>query len=262
MSAPTLEIELLPILQDNYVYLLFDPDTGISGVVDPGVDEPVRARLTELGRSLDFIFITHHHADHVGGVPSLRAHYGARLIAARKDQARIPGFTGARDVGVVEGDEVVFGGFTVQVLETPGHTRGHLAFWFPRAEALFCGDTLFAMGCGRLFEGTAAEMWASLTKLAALPPATRIFCGHEYTLANARFAVSVDPDNRDLQARLLAVERLRAEGRPTIPSTMELELRTNPFLRVGDPALRARLGMLQANDVEVFAELRRRKDRF
>lgn len=256
-----LAIELLPILADNYVYLLFDPDMGTSGVVDPGAAEPVRARLAELGRGLDLIFVTHHHADHTGGVASLQQHYGARIVAARKDAARIPGFEPGRDVGVVEGDEGEFGDIAFRVLETPGHTRGHIAFWFASEDALFCGDTLFAMGCGRLFEGTAQEMWASLTKLAALPPATRVFCGHEYTLANARFALTVDPENDELRRRLGEVEALRAEGRPTIPTTLELELRTNPFLRATDPAIRRRLGMEQASDAEVFAELRRRKDR-
>lgn len=261
MPRTSFEIELLPVFNDNYVYLLFDPDTGTSGVVDPGAAEPVRMRLGELGRGLDLIFVTHHHADHTGGVVALKREYGARIVAARKDAARIPGFERGMDTGLVEGDEGSFGDIAFHVYETPGHTRGHIAFWFPSEEALFCGDTLFAMGCGRLFEGTAEEMWSSLAKLAALPPSTRVYCGHEYTLANARFALSLDPDNRDLRARMREVEALRAEGRPTIPSTIDLELRTNPFLRVRDSAIRTRLGMERASDVEVFAELRRRKDR-
>jgi len=261
VPGTTFAIEFLPVFEDNYVYLLFDPDTGTSGVVDPGAAEPVRERLAELGRGLDLIFVTHHHADHTGGVVALQQEYGARIVAARKDAARIPGFEAGRDAGMVEGDEGAFGDIAFRVYETPGHTRGHIAFWFPTEDALFCGDTLFAMGCGRLFEGTPEEMWSSLSKLAALPPSTRVFCGHEYTLSNARFALSVDPDNADLQARVREVEELRREGRPTIPSTIDLELRTNPFLRAGDRGIRARLGMEGARDVEVFAELRRRKDR-
>ncbi|GBD44244.1 Hydroxyacylglutathione hydrolase GloB [bacterium HR40] len=262
MRRKAFEIELLPVLADNYSYLLFDPDSGTSGVVDPGAAEPVRARLAELGRGLDLIFVTHHHADHTGGVVALQQEFGARILAARRDIARIPGFAPDRDLALGEGDEGSFGDVVFRVLETPGHTRGHVCYWFPGEEALFCGDTLFAMGCGRLLEGTAEEMWQSLGKLAALPPSTRVWCGHEYTLANGRFALTVDPDNAELAERVREVEALRAEGRPTVPSTLGLELRTNPFLRANDPAIRARLGMEAASEVEVFAELRRRKDRF
>ncbi len=257
-----IEIELLPVMSDNYVCLLFDPATGTSGVVDPGVAEPVLARLAELGRGLDWILLTHHHADHTGGLPALRRETGARAVCSRGDVGRIAGIESGTDVAVGEGDVVTFGALAVHVLETPGHTRGHVSFWISGEETLFCGDTLFALGCGRLFEGTAEEMWRSLSKLAALPPSTRVYCGHEYTASNARFALAVDPDNPDLRRRAEEIRGLRERGEPTIPTTIELELRTNPFLRVGDPAIRRRLGMEEASEVEVFAELRARKDRF
>lgn len=257
-----MQIDILPVFDDNYVYLLFDPDTGTSGVVDPGAAEPVLARLRDLGRGLDWILLTHHHADHSGGIPVLRRETGARVVLAKKDVERVPGIDIALDIEVGEGDRVEFGDREFRVLETPGHTRGHVAFWFPGEAALFCGDTLFSLGCGRLFEGTAEQMWASLSKLAALPPETRVYCGHEYTLSNGRFALTVDPDNPRLRARMEEVERLRREGLPTIPTTIGLELETNPFLRPFDPAIRRALGMETASDVEVFAELRRRKDGF
>ncbi len=257
-----IEIELLPVMSDNYVFLLFDPATGTSGVVDPGVAEPVLARLSDLGRGLDWILLTHHHADHTGGLPALRRETGARVAYSRGDTGRIPGIESGTDVAVAEGDILTFGEEAVHVLETPGHTRGHVSFWVAGEDAVFCGDTLFALGCGRLFEGTPEQMWRSLSKLAALPPATRVYCGHEYTESNARFALSVDPDNPDLVRRAAEIRTLRSRGEPTVPTTVDLELRTNPFLRVNDPAIRRRLGMEGASEIEVFAELRARKDRF
>ena len=253
---PRLEVELMPALADNYIYLIRDPATGASGVVDPSVAEPVLARLRELGRGLDWALITHHHGDHIAGLAELKAATGCRAIGPRADAARIPGL----NVTVAEGDEVRFGGQRVLVLDTPGHTRGHVSYWFPEGEALFCGDTLFALGCGRLFEGDAPTMWRSLGKLAALPDATRVFCGHEYTLSNARFALGIDPDNRALQRRAQEVEAARGRGEPTIPSTIGVEKATNPFLRAADPAIRQRLGLTEAPDAAVFGEIRRRKD--
>lgn len=253
---PQLEVELLPVLTDNYVYLLRDPATGTSGVVDPGVAEPVLRRLAELDRGLDWALITHHHGDHIAGLAELQAATGCRAIGPRADSARIPGL----NVTVGDGDEVRFGAQRVVVRETPGHTRGHVSYWFPDGQALFCGDTLFALGCGRLFEGDAAAMWRSLSTLAALPDATRVFCGHEYTLGNARFAIGIDPDNKALALRAKEIEVLRERGAPTIPTTIGAEKATNPFLRAGDPALRRHLGLTHASDVEVFGEIRRRKD--
>jgi hydroxyacylglutathione hydrolase len=252
-----LEVELLPVLTDNYVYLLRDPRAGASGVVDPAVAEPVLGRLRELGRRLDWILVTHHHGDHTGGLAEVKAATGARAVGPRADATRIPGL----DVLVGEGDEVAFGSLAARVIETPGHTRGHLSYWFPEADALFCGDTMFALGCGRLFEGDAPTMWRSLGKLAALPDATRVYCGHEYTQGNARFALTVDPDNEALRRRAAEIDAARAQGRPTIPTTVGREKATSPFLRAGDPVIRRRLGLEGASDAEVFAEIRRRKDR-
>jgi hydroxyacylglutathione hydrolase len=251
-----LEVELVPVLADNYVYLIRDPATNASGVVDPAVAAPVLERLRELGRGLKWAFITHHHGDHIGGLAELQAATGCRAIGPRADAARIPGL----NVTVSEGDEVKFGGQRVLVLDTPGHTRGHVSYWFPEGGSLFCGDTLFALGCGRLFEGDAATMWRSLGKLAALPDATRVFCGHEYTLDNARFALGIEPDNRALQRRAQDIEATRGRGEPTIPTTIGVEKATNPFLRAADPTIRQRLGMMGAPDAEVFSEIRRRKD--
>ncbi len=251
-----LEVELLPALGDNYIYLIRDPTSGTSGVVDPGIAAPVLARLRELDRGLDWALITHHHADHIGGLAELKTATGCKAIGPRADAARIPGL----NVTVGDGGEVRFGAQRVLVIDTPGHTRGHVSYWFPEGEALFCGDTLFALGCGRLFEGDAATMWRSLGKLAALPDATRVFCGHEYTLSNARFALTIDPDNRALQRRAQEIEATRAKGEPTIPTTIGAEKATNPFLRAADPAIRQRLDMADATDAEVFGEIRRRKD--
>jgi hydroxyacylglutathione hydrolase len=251
-----LAVELLPVLSDNYSYLIQDLGSGASGVVDPAVATPILARLRELGRGLDWAFITHHHGDHIGGLAELQEATGCRAIGPRADAARIPGL----NVTVADSDEIRFGAQRVIVLETPGHTKGHVSYWFPEGEALFCGDTLFALGCGRLFEGDAVTMWRSLGKLMSLPDATRVFCGHEYTLSNARFALGIDPDNHALTRRAAEIEAMRSRGEPTIPSTVGLEKATNPFLRANDPTLRRRLGLESATDAEVFGEIRRRKD--
>jgi hydroxyacylglutathione hydrolase len=252
-----LEIDLIPVLSDNYVYLLHEPVQGMTAVVDPAEAEPVLDRLRQQGRRLDLALITHHHADHIGGLLALKAATSCRAVGPRADAGRIPGL----DQLVGEGDPVALGALTAQVIETPGHTSGHISYWFPEVEALFCADTLFALGCGRLFEGDAPTMWRSLGKLMALPDSTRVYCGHEYTLSNARFALTIDPDNAALKERAAEVEALRARGEPTIPSTIGLEKATNPFLRAADPGLRRRLGLEQAADAEVFGEIRRRKDR-
>lgn len=253
-----MHIQLVPAFSDNYIYLLDDPASGVVGVVDPGDGEVVADALDRQGKRLTHIFATHHHADHVGGTRLLVERYGATVIGARHDAGRIP------EIGtmVEDGDSFEFGAGTVRVIDTPGHTVGHIAFWFAADDALFCGDTLFALGCGRLFEGTARQMWDSLSRLRALPEETRVFCGHEYTLSNARFAVHVDPENAALAARAEAVRLTRERGEPTIPSTLAEERATNPFLRADAPALQARLGMAGADPMEVFAELRRRKDTF
>jgi hydroxyacylglutathione hydrolase len=255
--AAQLAIEIIPILRDNYAFLLTDAGTGTTGVVDPGEARPVLERLAQSGRRLDWILITHHHGDHTGGNTEIKERTGCRIVGPSAEAARIPGL----DLGVGEGESFELGASRAALIATPGHTAGPISYHFADARALFCGDTLFVMGCGRLIEGDARTMWASLGKLMALPDATRVYCGHEYTLANARFAVTVDPENPLLQERLRTVEAARAAGKPTVPSTMGEEKATNPFLRAAEPAIRRRLGLEGADDAEVFAEIRRRKDR-
>jgi hydroxyacylglutathione hydrolase len=210
----------------------------------------------ERGWRISHILNTHHHWDHTGGNQALKAEFGAKVIGPAKDRERIPGI----DEGVSEASGWTFGPHRARILEVPAHTRGAITFVF--GDIAFTGDTLFAMGCGRLFEGDPPMMWNSLSKLMTLPDDTRIYCGHEYTLSNGRFALTLEPGNADLQSRMKEVEAARAENRPTIPSTMGLEKKTNPFLRPNSPELRRSLAMENASDVEVFGETRRRKDSF
>jgi hydroxyacylglutathione hydrolase len=249
---------MIPVLSDNYVYLLHEPRQGVTAAVDPGEAGPVLEALRRRGRHLDLVLVTHHHGDHVGGLAEVKAATGCAVVGPRADAGRVAGL----DRLVGEGDRFGLGAFEAHTLATPGHTRGHVSYWLPDAEALFCGDTLFALGCGRLLEGDAPTMWGSLQKLRDLPEATRAYCGHEYTASNARFARSVDPGNAELARRAEEVEALRSRGEPTLPTTIGLERRTNPFLRPEDQGIRAGLGLgPDAEDREVFAELRRRKDR-
>jgi hydroxyacylglutathione hydrolase len=233
----TLELTAIPCLSDNYAWLLRDAGTGTVAVVDPGEAEPVEQALAARGLGLDLILITHHHGDHVGGVAALKAAHGAAVLGPAADAHRLP----VLDRALKEGDRIAVGGATAVVIDTPGHTRGHIAFHFPAEELLLCGDTLFSLGCGRLLEGTPAEMFTSLRKFAALPPETRIACGHEYTLSNARFALSVDPGNAALKARAAQAEADRAAGEPTLPALLGDELAANPFLRAADVATLAKL---------------------
>ena len=253
-----LEVEQIPVLSDNYVYLVHEPGTGVTGVVDPAVAGPVLERLADRGWTLDWILSTHHHADHTGGNLELKEATGCRIAGPKADEARIPGI----DLKLAEGDHFKLGEADALIIETPGHTSGHISYWFADAKALFCADTLFSLGCGRVFEGTFPQMWESLSKLAALPDDAMVYCGHEYTQANARFALSVDPDNAALQARAAEVDRQRAAGQPTVPTLLGAERVENPFLRPFDPAIRAKLGMKDASDADVFGEIRRRKDSF
>ena len=259
MSAEDLSVELIPAFQDNYIYLLRSPGSDDVGIVDAGDAGPAIAALDRQALTLTHIFNTHHHLDHMGGNDALKARFPeAKLVAPKSETERIPGI----DETVSDGDTVTFGTLRFKVIEVPGHTRGHIALWTEKGQAVFCGDTLFAMGCGRMFEGNAAQMWASLGKLKGLPPETRIYCGHEYTQNNARFAVTVDPENTALASRFEAVKQLRAAGKPTIPSTMGLETETNPFLRADAPDIAKAVGMAGADPVTVFAEIRQRKDNF
>lgn len=240
----SLVVQPVPMFADNYAWLLRDLTSGAVGIADPADAATCIAAIEAAGDRLDAIFLTHHHADHVAGTDEVRARYGCRVVGARADAHRLPRL----DVAVAEGDRVPFGGGHAEVIETPGHTRGHIALFFPAGAVLLCGDTLFSLGCGRLLEGTAEEMFASLRRLSALPDETLVCCGHEYTQSNARFAVTVEPDNAALLARADAVGRLRAQGVPTVPSRMADERAENPFLR--------------AVDAHRLGEIRAAKDRF
>ena len=224
--------QAIPILSDNYAWLLRDEGSGATAVVDPADADAVSRAIDVAGGQLDLILLTHHHDDHIAGVDAVRARYGARVVGAAADARRLPKL----DIAVQEGDIVTLGGAKGQVIDTPGHTIGHISFYFPDGHVLLCGDTLFSLGCGRLFEGTPADMFASLHKLAALPPDTLVCCGHEYTESNARFAVHVDPDNTALREFALHVKQARAAGHPTVPSRLGDELEVNPFLRAPDVA--------------------------
>jgi hydroxyacylglutathione hydrolase len=253
-----LRVDPVPCLKDNYAWLAYDREDGVCAIVDPAEAAPVRAALAAKGLRPTHILNTHHHADHVGANLELKAEYGLTIVGPAKDAERIPGI----DVGVVEGDHFRLGRHSARVLEIPAHTRGHIAFAFEEDEVLFPGDTLFAMGCGRLFEGDPPTMWASLSKLMRLSDALRVYCAHEYTEANGRFALVLEPGNEKLQRRMDNVRDIRAKGLPTLPSTIGWEKDTNPFLRPASPEIRRNLGLESAPDVDVFAEARRRKDGF
>jgi len=254
----TLDILTIPCLSDNYAYLAHDSATAETALIDAPEAGPILAALDESGWTLSHVLITHHHADHVDGLSSILARHPATVIGAKADEHRLPDL----DVSVTEGDTLTIGGETAHVIDVSGHTVGHIAFHFPQSGVVFTADSLMALGCGRVFEGTMEQMWKSLSKLAALPPETKIYSGHEYTAANARFALSIDPQNSDLISRSKAVDAARTENRPTVPSTLSEELATNPFLRASDRGLKAELGMSSASDAEVFAEIRTRKDNF
>jgi hydroxyacylglutathione hydrolase len=247
-------IEIVPCLSDNYAYLV--KSEGACAVIDPSEAGPVRAALERTGWKLTHILNTHHHPDHCGGNLELKRQTGASVVGPGKDAARIPGI----DVGVSEAAGWDWDGRKVKVLEVPAHTRASIAFVIDGNA--FTGDTLFSMGCGRLFEGDAAMMWNSLSKLMTLPGDTQIYCGHEYTESNGRFALTLEPDNRALQKRMAAVKALRAAGKPTVPVSLETEKETNPFLRPNAPQIRKSLGMEGADTVAVFHEIRERKNRF
>jgi hydroxyacylglutathione hydrolase len=252
-----LVIRQIPVLKDNYVYLLHEPETKATAAVDPSVAPPIMAALARENWRLTHILNTHHHNDHTGGNRELKEATGCVIVGPRADRDRIP----AIDIDVAEGETYRFGTEDARVYDVPGHTRGHIAYWFAGSRALFCGDTLFLMGCGRLFEGTPQQMWQSLSKLKALPPETRVFCAHEYTQANARFAVTVEPQNAALIARAKQVDEMRAQGQSTVPASLGEELATNPFLRADLPALQADAGA-PGDAVATFAAIRRRKDNF
>ena len=254
----TARIHQFTCLTDNFGVLVHDPDSGATATVDAPEAGPILAALDAKGWTLTDILLTHHHADHVQGVPALKGRFPqARVVGPAAEADRIGGL----DLKLAEGDRVAVGRLQAKVIATPGHTAGHIVYWFEDEDVLFAGDTLFALGCGRVFETSLPTMYDSLMKLTHLPTETRIYCGHEYTLSNARFALSVDAGNGVLKERAAEIERLRADDRPTLPTTLEIELATNPFLRADEPGLKAGLGMADADPVAVFCELRERKNR-
>lgn len=252
-----LDVVLLPCLSDNYCVLLHAPESGETAAIDAPDAGAIRAALSERNWRLNEIFVTHHHTDHTAGIAELKGHYGARVTGPEAEADRISGLTRA----VAGGAHFDFSGHPIEVIETPGHTLGHVTYYLPDDGIAFTGDTLFSLGCGRIFEGEPQMMWESVSKIAALPGDTRIYCGHEYTLSNARFAATVEPENEALTSRIAEVEALRAEGKPTLPTTIDVEKATNPFLRPQSRMIRARLGMEGAADWQVFAQLRQLKNK-
>ncbi|NWG91789.1 MAG: hydroxyacylglutathione hydrolase [Parvularculaceae bacterium] len=253
-----IDIRQFPCLSDNYGYLVRDAATGAVATIDTPDAEAIDAALAREGWRLTHILNTHWHPDHAGGNVALKERWGCRVIGPRGEAAKIPGL----DAAVGEGDIVALGRSRACVHDTPGHTLGHIIYHFPDDKAAFVGDTIFALGCGRLFEGTPGQMWSSLSKIAALPPETLLYCAHEYTQSNARFALTVDPENPALAARAAEIAELRRRGAPTVPTSVDDELQTNPFLRAQDPGVQRAVGLSGADPVAVFAEVRRRKDNF
>lgn len=243
---------------DNFGVLVHDDASGRTLLIDAPEEKPIIAAIERTGWKPDLLLITHHHADHVEANLTLKQRFNLTIVGPKAEAAKIPGI----DKTVAEGDTIAFGNEKVQVFETPGHTAGHVSYYFPASGVLFAADTLFALGCGRLLECKPPVMFESLKRLAALPLETEVYCGHEYTQSNARFALTVDPTNAALKERAAEVDRLRAEGKATLPTTIGRELATNPFLRWHDPVIRKNLGMENASDAEIFAEIRKRKDVF
>lgn len=251
------DIRLIECLSDNYAILVHDAAAGATAAIDAPDAEPILAALEEAGWRLTDILVTHHHHDHTGAIADLKARYDCRVVASAREAPKVP----LVDATFADGDEVRIGDLAARVIATPGHTLGHVAYWFKDERAVFVGDTLFSIGCGRVFEGTPGQMWDSLLRLRALPEDTNVYCAHEYTEANIRFAKAIEPANAALAARAEEVARLRAEGRPTVPSTIGAEKRANPFLRADVAEVAAHLGMAGADAADVFTEIRARKNR-
>lgn len=252
-----IKVHQFPCLSDNYGVLVHNSDSGATLLIDAPDEDAIRSALAETGWTLTHILVTHHHWDHTQAIAAIKAETGCTAIGPAGERSKIE----TLDETIDDGDTRDLGGIAVNAIATPGHTLGQISYHMPDAGIAFTGDTLFALGCGRVFEGTPEMMWSSMEKLMArLPDETRIYCGHEYTLANAKFAVTVDPANEALRKRLAEIEGLRAAGKPTLPTTMAKEKATNPFLRAADPAMRAHLGLEGAGNAAVFAEVRARKD--
>lgn len=252
------DIHVFRCLEDNIGALIRDPGTGACAAIDAPEEGAVRAALDETGWTLTDILVTHRHADHVQGIEPLKQRFGARVVAPAMARSEVP----AVDVWVAEGETVRVGDLTAEVWETPGHCRDHIVYWFAANGALFAGDTLFTLGCGRVMESTYAQMWSSLSRLASLPDDAEVYCGHDYTLSNARFALAVDPDNAALQGRATEAEAAKAASRLMVPSRLGDEKATNPFLRAGEPALARSVGLEGSLPVAVFQALREWKNRF
>jgi hydroxyacylglutathione hydrolase len=253
-----LQIHMFPCLKDNYGFLLHDPDSGETACIDTPEADRILEEAARKSWSITQIWNTHWHADHAGGNAAIKAAANCIITGPRGDAAKIPTI----DRTVDDGDKVRLGRYEANVLNVGGHTLGHIAYYVPDAKTAFVGDTLFALGCGRLFEGTPEQMWGSLSKLAALPADTAVYCAHEYTQSNARFAVTIEPDNAALQSRVREIDQARANGRPTVPTSIGLELATNPFLRADKASVRDAVHLRDAPAANVFAEVRRRKDKF
>jgi hydroxyacylglutathione hydrolase len=253
-----LDYHMFPCLSDNYGFLIHDPATGATATIDTPEVGAIERALANRGWTLTHILNTHHHQDHAGGNLALKERFHCTIVGPKADADRIPGI----DLALADGDTFTLGSVTARVFDVPGHTRGHIAYWFESERVVFVGDTLFALGCGRLFEGTPEQMWKSLSKLRALPDDTVVYCAHEYTQSNARFALTVEPDNSALKRRAKEIDAARSRGEPTVPTTIGLEKATNPFLRPDSPDLQRTIGLVGADPVAVFAETRRRKDRF
>jgi len=252
------ETHLFVCLKDNYGVLLHDPSTGATAAIDAPEAAPIEAALAERGWRLTDILVTHHHADHTGGIAELKKKHLCRVVAPRKEATKIQHI----DVTVREGDVVQVGSMVGRILETPGHTAGHITYWFKQDKLAFVGDTLFSVGCGRILEGTPEMMWQSLVKIRNLPGDTQLYCGHEYTAANVHFALTVEPKNSALRARAEEVVRLIEKKRPTIPTTIQQEKSYNPFLRADLHSVAGAINMEGANPESVFATIRARKDKF
>lgn len=253
-----LDIRLFPCLNDNYGVLIHDATGNLTAAIDAPDEEAVLDALGETGWTLTHILVTHHHADHTQGIPGLKRRFNCHVVGPRSEADKIS----TLDETVGEGDTWRFGPYEARIFDTPGHTKGHIAYWFPNPGVVFAGDTLFALGCGRVFEGTMAEMWSSLEKLGGLPRETLVYCGHEYSAANAKFALTIETDNPNLHARAAEIDDKRSRGEPTLPTTIGSELDANPFMRADRPEVKAAIGMPDSPSADVFAEIRRRKDSF
>ena len=253
-----MDIEIIPCLNDNYSYLIKDNQTDTVAIIDPSEFKPCDKKINETYKKLDFILITHHHFDHVGGNAELKKKYGSKILGFEKDKKRIP----AIDVLLKDGQEFKIGNLDFKTIFIPGHTLGHIAFYLEKEKVIFTGDTLFSLGCGRVFEGTYKEMFNSLNKIKRLPEDTKIYCGHEYTKNNFEFCFKFNPNNDHLKDKQKEIDSKIKERKPTIPSTIKEEIKTNIFLRYDDPDVKGALNLKNASDLEIFTKLRDLKDSF